>query len=469
MFRKNAVSFITFCMLCLLLLSGCGASGASKTEPEPDPKVLTFTDMTVKTETRTGFFGGRYASFEVKGSITNKTDNPINEDNLPKVSWGGDNSGEADPEMSQDKLLTDENCSITWKEELTIDGSSIPEVSFKGSVEFTGLDDCQSELNEQLQAIASEYEAADTKKENERKAEEKKKADAAKKLEDDKKALSSCKGKSAQEALTVTEGTDYEPTFKDSYDVDVTSDVKKAKEDSDIANALVTDVKIADAGWFSSASVTFTLDYVEEAAKKEREEKAAKEKAEKEKAEKEKAAKEAEAAAKAKEQEEKDSKWIKGMPGRPVVDVLDEIKDRGLGYSLTIHPSGSDVTETLTRDDIANRGLVVMKANRVGYVSPYGGSKQKEGDIDITAVDPTYWENEKKLEETLPPYNAEKAVKDYAKSHGMKSVEPWYEEAWDASTWYIKGYAKYNGTRYTFEAKVTGTKATPLVVEFNYY
>lgn len=268
--RLRLVSMVTI-SICLALILGCGGSK----EAERQAKVLSFSNMTVKTDTRTGFFGGRYASFEVNGSVTNNTDNPVNKDNIPAVVWDGDNAEKVKADITQDKLLPGETCDVSWKKELSIKGSSIPELSFSGSFEFTGLDEVTADLNNQLQEIAGKYAADDAEKEEAKRAEEQEKADAAKKTEDAKAALTECKGKTAYEALAAAQSTDFEPRFEDSYEVDVTDDVKQASKDSELGSALVTDVQIEDESFFWDASVTFKLDYVDPAAKKERDDKAA--------------------------------------------------------------------------------------------------------------------------------------------------------------------------------------------------
>ena len=287
---------------------------------------------------------------------------------------------------------------------------------------------------------------------------------ADKKKEVEKTALNSCEGMTAGEAYKIGRGTSYELRFEDTYGVNVTDDVKSGGA---AASAMVTEVRLSSL-WLLGDSAYFTLDYVGPDAQKSREEEAAKQEAAKEKADDGAAGTEAEQKAETDKAAGK-SDWYGSLVGRPLTEVLDEADLKGVGYTIVILPAGTDVTETLTREDLENRGLVVKEASRVGYVSPYSDSKQKKGDVELRVVDPEYWEDEKKLEETLPAYNAEKAVKDYAKTLGAKSVDPWYREAYGEDTWYIKGYMKVNGTSYTFEAMVSGTKATPIVMDFQYY
>lgn len=334
--KKTRFWIVVAIAACLALLTACGG------EPEP-PKVLNFTQMEVSTDTRTGFFGGRYASFKVTGSVTNNTGNPVNVDNIPVLTWDNE---KLKAETSQEKLLDGETCDVTWEKEISFKGSDIPELSFSGSVEFAGLDDCQTELNEQLQAIASgfadkdaEEEAARKKREQEaeeaRKQAEQEAEEARQKEEADKAALTACKGKSASEAKKVASGTDYKPIFKDSYDVDVTSDIT---DTSDAGLATVTKVTIENGGFFPDPKVTFTLDYTDPAAKAERDKK------EKE----EVARKQAEEEAQAKREQLKDD--IKACKGQSVTHAYKLIKDSGFTYEFCL-PSdnnkgyGEDITD----------------------------------------------------------------------------------------------------------------------------
>lgn len=276
---KHIFPILIVCFL-VGLLAGYGAFPQDVSAAER--KVLTFSKMSATTSSRTGLFGGRYAAFEVSGLITNKTENPINEDIIPSINWSTDSNGKAKPDMTQEKLLPGETCNISWRKELAIEGSAIPEMTFDGPVEFTGLDDCQADLNEQLQAIASDYASQDLAKEKERKAKEKAKADEAKKKNDIKKALSKCEGKTAFEANEVAKVTEYRAVFEDAYDVDITSDIEDAAANSEMGKLIVSAVEIDEGGWFSSPTVTFTLDYTDPAEKKKRDDKVAAEKARKE-------------------------------------------------------------------------------------------------------------------------------------------------------------------------------------------
>lgn len=340
--KKHSLVLVSILAICLIMLVGCSSSGGNGqgSAPVPEAKVLTFSKMKVKTSTRTGFFGGRYASFEVTGSVTNKTDNPINKDNVPSIVWDDGSGSKVKVDMSQEKLLSGETCDVSWEKEITIDGSSIPELSFDGAVEFTGLDGCQEELNGQLQAIAGEYAAQDSAKEEERKAKEQAKADEAKKKEDTKSSLNACKGKTAYESYNIAKGTDYPPIFKDSYDVDVTDDVKKAASDSKLGQALVSAVEINEGNWFSDRSVIFMLDYTDPAAQKERDDKAA--------------------ADKARAQADKDILTCKGK----TADEAFEIASRSSYKPRFIDSFEVDVTDDV-RDDSNGSEVHTAKVNKV--------------------------------------------------------------------------------------------------------
>lgn len=96
----------------------------------------------------------------------------------------------------------------------------------------------------------------------------------------------------------MAQDADYDITFKDSADVDVTSQVKDDTNKSKVHKAIITKVDISSLFGFNS--VVFTLDYEDPEAKKAREAEAkAKEEAEA------KAKEEAEAEAKRKEEENK--------------------------------------------------------------------------------------------------------------------------------------------------------------------
>lgn len=273
--RKGMKLVRVLSLVLCLALSAAFASVALGKGASKQADSLVFSKIVVETSTRTGFFGGRYVNVKVSGSIKNETGNPINSDNLPELKSPDDKNISIKPKMTQEKLLQGETCNITFEKELSVEGSAVPTLAFDGPVGFTGLDDAQAELNEKLKSISEEYAAEDAKAEAERKAREEEEAAAKQKREDDKAALKGFEGKTAREAFEYAETTEYAPKFKDSFDVDVTEGIKKPDEGDPVGSALVTGVQVSDAGWFSSASVTFTLDYVDPVAKQERDDKAA--------------------------------------------------------------------------------------------------------------------------------------------------------------------------------------------------
>lgn len=255
-------------LLCLMPLTGCGSSAG-----EPTAKILQFADMDVTTETRTGFFGGRYASFKVTGSVTNNTGKPVNKDNVPAIVWNDKNGHEnkVKPSMTQDKLLDGETCDVTYSEELSVDDSSIPELDFSGKVEFSGLDETESKLNEQMQAIAAGFAADDAKKAEEQAAKEQAAKEEAQKKEAAKETLQACKGLYAIKAYNTAKDTGFTIKVLDERGNDVTKTIEGSKKGDAIRKCEVTDVKIEEAGWFSSDTVTFTIAYEDPEAKARRE------------------------------------------------------------------------------------------------------------------------------------------------------------------------------------------------------
>lgn len=231
---------------------------------------LVFSDVEVECTNRDGLFGGRYANFKVSGSVKNASENPVNEDNMPKLVSKDDEDIEFKADLTQDKLLPGETCDVTYSEEFDVKHDELPALSFSGKLSFVGLDDAEKELNDGLKKVVDKYAAQDAEKDAKKEKEKKAEAKSKKKQKKDKKALKACKGKTAAEAWKVAKKTDYKPSFKDSYDVDVTDGVKEGAEPS---SAKVTKVEVKDAGFLSSSKVTFKLDYVDPAAKEERDEK----------------------------------------------------------------------------------------------------------------------------------------------------------------------------------------------------
>lgn len=287
---KHLQKLLIALVACAFVLVGCSGSGQSN---EGRANTLVFSDVKVECTSRDGLFGGRYAQFEVTGTVKNDTDDPVNADNMPTLSSDAKDAETYEADLSQDKLLVGESCDITYKGEIDLKHDEVSALSFSCKLDVSGLDDAQKELNDGIQQVIAGYDDKDAEQkaaDEKRKAEE---AEAKKKQEEGKKALEACKDKTAAEAKKVAEGTDYKPWFNDSHGVNVTESVA---DDSDAGKAKVTSVEVKDGGFFSGASVTFTLDYEDPEAKKKREEEEAKKAEAERKAAEEKAKKEAEAA-----------------------------------------------------------------------------------------------------------------------------------------------------------------------------
>lgn len=240
----------TFTLAGMLTLAGCGSSSS------PTTQSLTFSDVKVACDNREGFFGGRYANFEVTGSVTNDTENPVNEDNMPTIeSEGGD---EFEPRLSQDKLLPGETCDISYKGELGVNDGETPKLSFVSKLEVTGLEEATAKLSEGISEAVGEFAAKD---------EEKEQKEAAK--EEARKAIENGRGMTAKEALETAKEADLSYDFVDANEVDVTDSVVDAKEGSEILGSKVTDVEI-DGGFFGDTAI-FTLDYVDKEAEEKEE------------------------------------------------------------------------------------------------------------------------------------------------------------------------------------------------------
>lgn len=264
---------LCFSLMILGLLSLTPMYGCGSSDEEPTAKILQFTDMDVTTESRTGFFSGKYASFEVVGEVTNNTQKPVNKDNIPAIVWT-DESGhktKVKATMTQDKLLEGESCDVTYHDELLIEDNALPELAFEGKVEFSGLDDVESELNEQMQAIVSGFAADDAKKAEEKAAQEQAAKEEAQKKEDAKATLQACKGLYAIKAYNTAKDTGFDIKVLDSQGNDVTKSIENSKKGDAIRKAEVTDVQIDEAGWFSDDTVTFTIAYEDPEAKARRE------------------------------------------------------------------------------------------------------------------------------------------------------------------------------------------------------
>lgn len=297
------------------VLAVCGLVGCK-------PKQLTFSSMDAKASAETGPFGGRYVAINVSGSLKNDTSDAISSSDLPQLV-GGDVKIAAD--LAQDELKPGETCDVTWKQDIDYAGKPFPELAFSGGGTFEGLDEAQATVNEGLKKAADQFVKQDEDEAAKKAAEEKQK-----KAEEEQKAavvasLEACKGKTADEALKVAEGTEYKPAFVDSFDVDVTADVTDAASSSAAHSAKVTEVKVEEEGFFSVAKVTFVLDYVDPAAKKEREKKEASDQAKKE---------------------------LANSQGKTVAEVLQAAKDLGVGYTFK-DPYDKDVTSTVENEHYA--------------------------------------------------------------------------------------------------------------------
>ena len=121
-FSVLCVAFVAF-IICVGLENTAVANEAKK--------ALEFSDITVKTSSHTGFFVGRYASFEVSGWLTNSTGKPVNADNLPSLMW---EDNEAKAKMSQEKLLADETCKVSFLQILA------PELNDRLLAEFLDME-----------------------------------------------------------------------------------------------------------------------------------------------------------------------------------------------------------------------------------------------------------------------------------------------------------------------------------------
>ena len=265
---KRLLSLCTAILICTTLLIGCG----SKKE-EVKTADLVFSDVKVECSNRDGFFGGRYASFTLKGSVTNKSGNPVNEDNMPKLVTGEDDGEEIRADLSQDKLLDGETCDITYEHEFDITHDSLPTITFSCKLSTEGLEDAEKEINSGLGEIADSYASKDAEEEAERKAAEEKEQKEKEAAEQAKKSIEDCKGKTADEGLKAAKDANYTATFEDKDGVDVTEDVENANNKSKAHKAKITNVEITD----FLDDVTFTLDYEDPEAKKAREEEEARE------------------------------------------------------------------------------------------------------------------------------------------------------------------------------------------------
>ena len=288
---KQLHKLLIVVIVCAFALVGC--SSKSEQPAKDRANKLVFSDVKVECTNRDGLFGGRYAKFEVTGTVKNDTNDPVNKDNMPTLESDGKDAKTYKADLSESKLLAGESCNITYKGEIDLKSNEVPALSFSCKLDVSGLEDAQKELNDGIQKVVGGYDDKDAEKKAADEKREAEEAEAKKKQEEGKKALEACKDKTAAEAKKVADGTDYKPRFNDSHGVDVTGSVN---DGSDAGKAKVTLVEVKDKGLLSDASVTFTLDYEDPAAKKKREEEEAKKAEAERKAAEEKAKKEAEAA-----------------------------------------------------------------------------------------------------------------------------------------------------------------------------
>ena len=251
------------------MIFGCSSKKTDENKAEQSTErsgELVFSDASVKCEGKEGFLGGKHVNIVVSASVKNDTENPINADNLPKLVT---NSGDevAKPKPKESKLLSGETCSVEYKGELDLKDKTEASVSFDGKVAFSGLDDAQKKLNEDIANVQKEFADKDA-------AKEEKKAQDTSDKEAKKKAVEESTGKTADEALSAATAADYTPKFKDSAGVDVTKAVKDASNGSEAHGAKVAKVEAKEGLFFNS--VMFTRDYTEPAAAQKREEDAAK-------------------------------------------------------------------------------------------------------------------------------------------------------------------------------------------------
>ena len=268
---KRLMQICAAVVLAVLVLVGCSSGGEEEVVETAD---LVFSDVKVECSNRDGFFGGRYANFTLTGSVTNKSGNPVNEDNMPKLVASGDDGEEIRADLSQDKLLDSETCDITYEHEFDITRNAMPTLAFSSKLSTEGLEDAETELNSGLGKIAESYAAKDAEKEAKKKAAEEKEQQKKEAAEQARKTIEGCKGKTADEGLKAAKDADYTAWFEDKDGVDVTDDVEDSGNESDVHTAKIVDVTITN---FLGDYVTFKLDYEDPEAKKAREEEEAKE------------------------------------------------------------------------------------------------------------------------------------------------------------------------------------------------
>ncbi|MBR3318865.1 MAG: hypothetical protein IKG21_13700 [Atopobiaceae bacterium] len=350
-----AVLYVAVCIV--------GCSGGGPNVEEERPASLAFSHVEVTCERRDGWFWSRHAAFKVSASVQNNTENPVNVDNMPAIE-AGDSNKSFEAKITQDKLLPGETCDVTYEGELDVNEEGIPDLSFVGDFDFGGLEDAQVELNAKIQAVEDEYAGEDAAKVQAKEEEAAAREAAEKKKEEDKQALENCVGKTADEALEIARGTEFEYRFVDDFKVDVTDDVNAVSNGAEVHTAKVREVEVGDGGWFSGPNVTFHLDFTDPVAEKERQrkEKEAEAEAAKREAEEAERVKQAEAEAARREQEEaekaaleaqkkKDQDLLEGCAGKTAEEAYETAEASVLAFRF-LDSYDVDVTQSV-KDAVA--------------------------------------------------------------------------------------------------------------------
>lgn len=261
----------------LLLLMAIGLMPAHALAAKKND-LVTFSRVKVKVEGHDGWFTGRSVRVDIKATVTNNTNKPVDVDALPKLVYGDESDDCIVPDFDEEELKPGKKCGVRYKGSVPVEGSDVPDLAFKGKSEYAGLHDADTELVEKLAKVKEDFAAKDKKEAREKKEREEREAAEEKKRDDAQASVEACEGKTADQALKAAKDAGYSYTFQDAFDVDVTSDVEDANNGSSVHTALVTEVSSSQ-GWFIfGASVTFKLDYTDPAAKKERDEEEAEEK-----------------------------------------------------------------------------------------------------------------------------------------------------------------------------------------------
>ena len=245
-------------VLTVLVLCPKVACAASKTGG-----TITFSEMKVEASGKDRLILGRSVSVVIEGKVTNGTGGTITSDDLPHLAYGDDAI-----ELSLDEkgLPSGKSCKVSGKGSIPVDGHDVPDASFSGSTKYAGLDGAEKDLASQLSEIEKDFAAKDKKKADDKRKREEKKAHEEEAVE----AFKSCVGKPASEAMELAAAAGYEPTYYDSFGVDVTEILTNAEGDTKILSAPVSAVDINKKWLFLGSSAKVTLDYTEPKAAKER-------------------------------------------------------------------------------------------------------------------------------------------------------------------------------------------------------